>query len=98
MTTPNMRPVQLWKAEITTERRPDGSILVRQNGQLPPYPGRLSDRIVHYAAVTPDVTWMAERGPDGAWVRVSYGELLRNMRSIGQHLLDLNLSTDRPLL
>ncbi|MEO8531340.1 MAG: feruloyl-CoA synthase, partial [Deltaproteobacteria bacterium] len=81
-----------------TEHRPDGSILVRQNGQLPPYPGRLSDRIVHYAAVTPDVTWMAERGPDGAWVRVSYGQLLRNMRRIGQHLLDLNLSTDRPLL
>lgn len=93
-----LRDVQFWTAEILSERRADGTVLVWQNGKLPPYPPRLSDRIKHFAKATPDVTWMAERGPDVQWVRVSYRDLLKQIRSIGQHLLDLGLSQDRPLL
>ncbi|MCA0326952.1 MAG: feruloyl-CoA synthase [Proteobacteria bacterium] len=91
------REVELWRAEIAWERRADGSILVRQTGALPDYPDRLSDRIAHWAAVAPDRIWMAERGPDGAWQRVSYAELWASIRSIGQRLLELGLGPARPL-
>ena len=41
---------------------------------------------------------MAERGPDTQWYRVSYAQLLADIRAIGQVLLDLGLSEERPLL
>ena len=93
-----LRSVKLWQAEVASETRPDGTVLVWQKGSLPARPARLSDRIRHYAEATPDVTWMAERGPDGAWIRVTYGELLERIRGIGQALLDHGLSVERPLL
>ena len=87
-----------WRPEILSKTQEDGSILVWQKDPLPAYPDRLSDRIAHWADVAPDRVWMAERGPDDAWVTVSYSELLTSIQSIGQRLLDLNLSTDRPLV
>jgi feruloyl-CoA synthase len=93
-----LREVKLWQADLASETRADGTILVWQTGQLPDGPVRLSDRIRQYAAATPDVTWMAERGPDGAWIRVTYAQLLERIRRIGQALLDHGLSVDRPLL
>lgn len=94
----SMRAVKLWDADVDQERRDDGSILVWQSGKLGAYPDRMSDRVVYWAQKTPDTIWMAERGPDGAWQSVTYAELLRHIRALGQALLDMNLSTDRPLV
>jgi len=98
MTESPLRAVKLWQPDVDWERRDDGAWLVWQNGRLGDYPRRMSDRILHWAEKTPDTTWMAERGADGAWQRVSYAELLRHIRAIGQALLDLGLSVDRPLV
>lgn len=98
MSESKLRAVELWDAKVAWDKRDDGSILVWQEGELDPYPDRLSDRIAHWAAETPDRTWMAERGPDGAWVRVSYSELLSHIRAIGQALLDIGLGEDKPLI
>ncbi|GKY86863.1 feruloyl-CoA synthase [Sinisalibacter aestuarii] len=99
MTKPKLRPVKLWDAEIATETRADGAVIVRQTGELGPYPRVISERIEHWAAVAPDRIWMAERAPGGGdWQRVSYGALLTHIRAIGQYLLGLGLSTDRPLV
>lgn len=89
----------LWSPEIVMEERPCGSIIVRQTALLDPYPTRMNDRLLHWAASAPDRTWMAERaGPDGDWSRMSYGEAAQAVTSIAQGLLDLGLSRDRPLL
>jgi len=93
-----LREVELWTTDVAWERRADGAVLVWQREPLPPYPDRLSDRIHHWAATTPDTVWMAERGADDAWIRVSYAELLRRIRAIGQALLDLGLGPERPLV
>jgi len=99
MTKPRLRPVKLWDAEIDWETRPDGAILVRQTAPLGDFPATMSERIEHWAEVRPETTWMAERAPGGGdWVRVSYGELLAHVRAIGQALLDLGLSVERPLV
>lgn len=96
---PKLRPVKLWDADIAWETRADGTVLVRQKGTLGAYPETMSDRIEHWAALRPDVTWMAERSPEGGdWQRVSYGALLTHIRALGQALLDLDLSEDRPLV
>ncbi len=90
--------MKLWDAEVVSETRADGSVIVRQAGALGAYPATMSQPLERWAAETPDRVWMAERGPDGDWVRVRYGEALARVRAIGQALLDLGLSTDRPLV
>lgn len=93
-----LRDVKLWDSTIKSTNQPDGSILVWQEEQLGAYPDRLSDRIKHWSDKTPDKVWMAERDVGGDWVNVTYAQLLINIRSVGQFLLELGLSTDRPLL
>ena len=98
MTTASLRKVEFWQADIAWEKRADGSVLVWQKGPLGTYPDRLSDRFAYWAETTPDVTSFAERGLDGAWVRLTYQNMHRKSRAIGQALLDMNLSVDRPLV
>lgn len=91
-----LRPVRLWQPEIVWDRRADGSVVVRQAAPLGDWPRRMSDRIDHWAAVDPGRVWMTER-VGGARVGVTYGELARHIRAIGQALLGLGLSVERPL-
>ncbi len=81
----------------------DGSTLVHSTEPLGPYPERLTDRLLHWAALKPEHTLAAKRvrladGTTGDWRRLSYAEALRGARSIAQALLDLNLSPERPLV
>lgn len=98
MARPGLRDVKLWSPHIEWTERDDGSILVWRTDPLGPHPDKINERLVHWAATDPDRVWMAERGEDGAWVRVSYGACLARVRAIGQKLLDLGLSVERPLL
>ncbi|MBF9042247.1 AMP-binding protein [Rhodobacterales bacterium HKCCE4037] len=92
-----LRDVKLWQADVRQETRDDGSILVWQAGELGPYPRCISERIAHWAEVTPEQTWMAERDGDG-WRRVSYAELADLVLRVGSKFLQMGLSSDRPLL
>ena len=63
-------------------RRADGSTLVRSIEALAPYPERITDRLLHWAAVAPDRPLVAKRHQGGDWRRVSYAEALQSARSI----------------
>ena len=93
-----MRPVRVWEPRIRVEERADGSSLIWQEDPLGDYPDRLSDRIHHWAATAPTRVWMAERGPGGHWITVTYADLLDQMRRAGSFLLQQGLSLERPLL
>ena len=75
----------------------DGSLRVHSSEPLRAYPRRLTDRLLHWAAVAPDRTLAAKRGVDGQWRHLSYAQALRQARSIAQALLDLGLSAERPV-
>ena len=92
------REVALWSPSVRHETRPDGSVLVWQDEPLAPYPRSMTDRFLEWAAADPDRVWMAERGPDGAWRRTTYGEGAARIRSIGSALISVGLSPERPLL
>ena len=80
---------------VRSER--DGAVYLRAENDLLAYPERMTDRLVHWARERPDQTWMARRGPDDQWVHISYAQAWTQAQSIGQALLDLGLSVDRPL-
>jgi feruloyl-CoA synthase len=87
--------------EAAYTRRADGSTLVVSTEALRPYPARLTDRLLHWAAVAPERTLAAKRhaeGPQrGQWRRVSYAEALQAARAIAQGLINRGLSAERPL-
>ena len=83
---------------LAAEQRVDGSLLLRPTATLAPYPQRVTDRLEHWAAKTPHVTFVARRGADGHWQRVSYAQTLERVRRLAGGLAPLRLSAERPLL
>ncbi|MGD9920842.1 MAG: feruloyl-CoA synthase [Pseudorhodoplanes sp.] len=92
-----VRPVKLEKPEIDIERRPDGTMLIRSRYPLDPYPDRITDRLVHWARMTPDRTFMAARDANGEWRHITYAQALQYAKCIGQALLSRKLSAERPV-
>lgn len=79
------------------EARADGTTLVTSTEPLGDYPQRLTDRLLHWAQVSPDHTLAAKRVHGGDWRRISYAEAVASAKRIAQHLLDLGLSAQHPV-
>jgi feruloyl-CoA synthase len=62
------------------------------------YPERFTDRLVSGAQSHPDRLLVARRDAEGAWQGVTYAQMLKSARSIGQALLDRGLNAERPLV
>jgi feruloyl-CoA synthase len=92
-----VRPAKVNKAAALFDYRPDGTIYVRSPRALPNYPDKITERLEHWAATAPDRTFLARRGADGEWQRVTYSQTLTRVRAIAQSLIDRRLSTERPL-
>ena len=92
-----VREVRLRTSGATLERLPSGAFLVRPEEPLQAYPRVLTDRIAHWAQVSPDRVCVAKRAADGHWRCVTYSEVMRGVRSIGQALLDRGLNAERPI-
>jgi len=84
--------------DAAVEARPDGSQVLRSTEALQAYPQRLSDRLAHWAQAAPDRTFVARRGEDGQWQRISYAQMLERAQNVGQALLQRGLSVERPLV
>ena len=92
------RPVRVGGCiHASAERRADGSVVLRSHEALEAYPPRLTDRLEHFAATAPERTFVARRGADGAWVRISYAQMLDRVRRVGQALAVRGLGPDRPV-
>lgn len=87
-----------WSPEFDYEHREDGTILMRQRGDLPDHLPTLADYLDKWADATPDQTWIARRVDGGDWRRISYGEARDAARAIGASLLDKGLGPDSPLV
>jgi feruloyl-CoA synthase len=93
-----LRPISFGRPAVTVDRRADGAIYLRPKAPLADYPRRLTDRLLDWADIAPDRTFMAERSAAGGWRRLTYGELLSSSRHIASALLARNLSVERPLV
>jgi feruloyl-CoA synthase len=79
------------------ERRDDGTLILRPERELPPFPQRVADSLEHWARVAPARVLVARRGPDGAWRTVTYEQMLARVRRLAAGLLTRNLSAERPI-
>ncbi len=80
------------------EARADGVTYVRTAEPLPAHPDTWIDRLEHWAALTPDRPFIAERDDKGGWRTISYAQTLDATMRIGSWLLAHGASAERPLL
>ena len=84
--------------QITHERRPDGSVILRSARALGPVPRCLGVLLERWAVTAPDRIFLAERGASGTWRHLTYEAASRAANAIGQAVLDRRLGPDRPLM
>jgi feruloyl-CoA synthase len=75
----------------------DGVTYVRSPRPLGPYPAKITERLEYWAERAPDRAFLAQRGPDGQWQRLTYRDTLTRVRRTAQGLLDRGLSAERPI-
>ena len=93
-----LRDVELGSLGVAVERRPDGTVYLKNNHPLGAYATRITDPLVHWARVAPQRVFMAERDAAGEWCKLSYGAALAQMRSVATALRARGLSAERPLM
>jgi feruloyl-CoA synthase len=92
-----LRAVRLGPADCVSEHRPDGTILMRSPHPLAPYPGKLSERLEHWAKVTPERIFLGQRHEGGHWRTLTYAQTLARVHDLAQALLDRQVSPERPI-
>ena len=93
------KPAELFvDPAVILETRPDGTQLFRSALALPDYARCSGEWLERWAAATPDAVLIAERGADGEWVKVTYGEALARIYRIAAWLFGQRLSPERPVL
>lgn len=93
-----LRPISFGDPIVNIERRDDGTIYLRPKQSLGDYPVRITDRLLHWAATTPDRVFMAEREGGRGWRKITYAELLVASRHIASSLIARGLSAERPVV
>ncbi len=84
---------------VLIEARADGTRILRSGIPLPDsYARCVGEWQEHWARVTPERMFLAQRGADGAWIEVSYGEARQRVVRIASWLLGQNLSPERPVV
>ncbi|KRC00532.1 feruloyl-CoA synthase [Hydrogenophaga sp. Root209] len=97
------RPLTFGVTRATLRDGAQGTHYLRADQDLPPFPERITDRLVHWAKTRPDQTVFARRtknadGSTGDWRHITFAQALDAARRIGQGLINRGLSTERPVL
>jgi feruloyl-CoA synthase len=92
------RPVSIASWNVDVERDSNEAIYLRPTAHLGDYPARLTDRLDEWSHRDPSRLFLARRGEDGEWRKMTYGEFRRQARAIAQALLDRGLSAERPVV
>ena len=88
-------------AEPDVERiERDGDMLLRSRTPISDYAVSVSEWLQRWAQERPGATFLAERprgDPAQPWRTISYADMWQRASSVGQALLDLRLSQQKPL-
>ncbi|WP_205082806.1 AMP-binding protein [Paracraurococcus ruber] len=76
---------------------PGGGWRLRARDALQPHAPRITDALWHWEAAAPDRPFLRERGPDGGWQGVGFGEAAAQVRALAAALLARGLGPQRPL-
>ena len=103
MSAPKYRAMRYGITSVQVQTRDDGVQYVLADVPLGNYPKRMTDKLLHWARVSPERTFVARRkrlsdGSTGDWEHLTYAQAMVAARRIGQALLNRGLSVDKPVL
>ncbi len=98
VTAPGMRPVHMGESSVEMTKSPEGVVYVRSSVPLGDHSRSMTDSLRRWASEAPDRVFLADRGPDGAWRKVTFSQALEKARAIAQFILDRGLSAERPIV
>jgi feruloyl-CoA synthase len=93
-----LRAVRLGKPNAVLEQRPDGAIHIRAAQSLGRYYDNLSQPLEHWVKTAPDRVFLAQRDAQGQWRKLSYAQVLSDVKRIGAALLRRGLSAEKPIV
>jgi feruloyl-CoA synthase len=93
-----LRAVRMGEQSVASTIGASGATYVESVLPLGPYPRSVIDWLRRWASETPERVFIADRGEDGEWRKVTYAQALAKARSIAQYLLDRHLSAERPIV
>jgi feruloyl-CoA synthase len=92
------RQVGLGPRAVAVTRGAGGAIYLRNPAPLLPYPRVITERLAHWAATTPNETYLAQRDAAGGWRRLTYRAAYDSVRRIAAALLARPVSRERPVV
>lgn len=95
---PPFKPLPMLPPKIYSQRRGDGSYIIRSLYDLGPMHRSIAHLLEQKASGHPERNLLAQRTPQGPWRFITYGEMNQRASAIAQALLDRNLGPDTPLL
>ena len=103
MSAAKFRPMTFGVTRALLREGAHGVRYMSAEQSLPAYATRMTDRLVHWAKVDPDLTLFARRvkqadGSSGEWRHISYAQAHASARRIAQALLDRGLTEQRPVV
>lgn len=90
-------PIAFGPPAVAVEKRADGTIYLRNPNPLALHPPHVLAMLAGWASERPDQSFLAQRGADGAWRRVSYAQAEARAAGIAQALLDRGHTAARPI-
>lgn len=95
---PETQGVRLFaEPALKLDTRDDGVMLLTNPMPLQPYARCVGEYLEYWGREAPDRSFLLERGPDGDWQGVTYGQALAQVRQIGGWLLQHHKRPDHPV-
>ena len=91
---PAFRKVNYLSNDLDVTRRDNGEIILRLRHELGDYDRNMLVPLRKWAAAEPETLWLAQRGPDRAWRKISYGQGLAYVNAIAAAVLARGLGPD----
>lgn len=92
------RSIEYAPKQVNVEPTPDGGFLLTSPLELRPYEENLGQMLRRWVREAPERIFLSERGADGTWQNLSYGEAGRLVDAVAQSLIDRGLGPHRPLM
>ena len=93
------KPIDFLSRDISVDRRADGTIILQSNHKLKPYETHVPAFLAKWAKDAPDRVWLAQRrGPERAWLKVTYAQAKQQVDAVTQALLDRGFGPDKAVM
>jgi feruloyl-CoA synthase len=90
-------PASFGKGDVRLTHRADGSLLLENAEPLGSYPRCITEYLLHWAQHVPERAFLQERGADGSWCGVTYGQALIKVERIAGTLLAMDIAREHPV-